>query len=184
MTTTTKLTELQTLILTNAAGREDLSVFPLSDAAETKRQTRSLQSLLTRDLIERMTVTDDTRTWKRDGDTAIGLVLTHAGRAAVDTGSGCALAEPLQEACTADAAASQDPDTSPPPATRSGTKQALVLELLGRAEGATLEQLASATGWLPHTVRASLTGLRKKQHAIDSTKSDDVRTYRLSGAAS
>lgn len=31
--------------------------------------------------------------------------------------------------------------------------------------GASLDELAGATGWLPHTTRAALTGLRKKGHA-------------------
>lgn len=58
-TTTTTLTELQTLILTTASSRDDGSVFPLSDAAEPKRQTRSLQSLISRNLVEHVPVTTD-----------------------------------------------------------------------------------------------------------------------------
>jgi DNA-binding MarR family transcriptional regulator len=42
--------------------------------------------------------------------------------------------------------------------------------LLQREEGATLGELIDATGWLPHTTRAALTGLRKKGHAIEKTK--------------
>src|SRR4051794_19097504 len=41
------------------------------------------------------------------------------------------------------------------------TKKATVAALLGRAEGASIEELMSATGWQPHSVRAALTGLRK-----------------------
>ena len=37
----------------------------------------------------------------------------------------------------------------------------------------------AATGWLPHTTRAALTGLKKKGHAVTSTKTDGARTYRL-----
>jgi hypothetical protein len=33
-------------------------------------------------------------------------------------------------------------------------------------------------GWLPHTTRAALTGLKKKGHTVTSTKADGVRTYR------
>ena len=39
--------------------------------------------------------------------------------------------------------------------------------------------MEAATGWLPHTTRAALTGLKKKGHADTSTKADGVRTYRL-----
>ncbi|WP_245228770.1 DUF3489 domain-containing protein [Pontixanthobacter sp. CEM42] len=55
----------------------------------------------------------------------------------------------------------------------------LVLSMLCRAEGATLDQMVEATGWLPHTTRAALTGLKKKGHVISSEKMDGVRTYHV-----
>jgi len=58
------------------------------------------------------------------------------------------------------------------------TKQDQIASLLLRDEGATLDQMVAATGWLPHTTRAALTGLRKKGYAIDSDKIDGVPTYR------
>lgn len=58
------------------------------------------------------------------------------------------------------------------------TKQDQIASLLLRDEGATLDQMVAATGWLPHTTRAALTGLRKKGYAIDSDKVDGVRTCR------
>ena len=185
-TTTTTLTELQTLILTTAAKREDGSVFPLSNAAEAKRQTRSLQSLISRDLVERVPVTADEQSWKQEDGQAIGLVLARAGREAVDTGSDEQFAaQLLPSSSTSDTASETGAKAAAEsPTLRPGTKQTLVLELLGRAEGATLNQLVSATGWLPHTARAALTGLRKRGHAIDSTKAGDDRTYRVLGAAS
>ena len=54
----------------------------------------------------------------------------------------------------------------------------LILSLLQRKGGASIADLVSATGWLPHTTRAALTGLRKSGYAIDSDKVDGVRTYR------
>ena len=45
---------------------------------------------------------------------------------------------------------------------RSGTKQEAVLALLRRPEGATIAQIADATGWQQHTVRGFLAGLNKK----------------------
>lgn len=65
---------------------------------------------------------------------------------------------------------------SPPPKAKS--KASLLLDLLARPEGATLEQMVAATGWLPHTTRAALTGLKKKCHTVTSTKADGVRIYR------
>lgn len=58
------------------------------------------------------------------------------------------------------------------------TKRDQLAALVIRDEGATLEQMVAATGWLPHTTRAALTGLRKAGYAIDSDKIDGVRTYR------
>ena len=45
---------------------------------------------------------------------------------------------------------------------REGTKQDAVLTMLRRAEGATVAQIAEATGWASHTVRGFLAGLKKK----------------------
>jgi hypothetical protein len=59
-----------------------------------------------------------------------------------------------------------------------------VLALLKRFSGATLEDLVKATGWLPHTARAALTGLKKKGHTIERTKVDDVSRYSITATAS
>jgi hypothetical protein len=69
---------------------------------------------------------------------------------------------------------------------RPGTKQALVAGLLAREQGATLDELIAATGWLPHTARAALTGLRRKGGTLEkSTREDGKTAYRLAspGAA-
>jgi hypothetical protein len=55
-----------------------------------------------------------------------------------------------------------------------------MLGLLQRPEGATLGELISATGWLPHTTRAALTGLRKKGHVVAKDKRDGVTCYKVS----
>ena len=64
-------------------------------------------------------------------------------------------------------------------APRRPSKNDQVVELLRRPEGATLEELTSATGWLPHSARAVLTGLRKKGHAIVREKRGEVTCYRI-----
>lgn len=63
------------------------------------------------------------------------------------------------------------------------TKVDQVLDLLRRPEGATIEQLVAATGWLPHTSRAALSGLKKKGHTLVSEKSDGGRRYKIEGGA-
>jgi Protein of unknown function (DUF3489) len=52
---------------------------------------------------------------------------------------------------------------------------AQVIELLQRDRGATIEELIAATGWLAHTTRAALTGLRKRGYAVSIDRSDDKR---------
>ena len=51
-------------------------------------------------------------------------------------------------------------------APRSGSKLAEVITLLFRESGASIEELTASTGWLPHTTRAALTGLRKRGYAV------------------
>jgi hypothetical protein len=60
-------------------------------------------------------------------------------------------------------------------APRGGSKLAQVIELLHRDHGATIAELIAATGWLAHTTRAALTGLRKRGYAVAIDRSDDNR---------
>ena len=53
---------------------------------------------------------------------------------------------------------------------RPVTKVETILSLVKRANGASLGALEKATGWQPHSIRAALTGLRKKGHAIERDK--------------
>lgn len=75
-------------------------------------------------------------------------------------------------------------DASRPKATVSAapqkapSKQQQLAALVVRDEGATLDQMIAATGWLPHSTRAALTGLKKKGYVISSDKVEGVRTYR------
>jgi hypothetical protein len=65
---------------------------------------------------------------------------------------------------------------------RKGTKTAKILALLGRADGASLQELRKATGWQAHSVRGFLSGALKKKMGlrVDSTKRDSgERVYRL-----
>ena len=52
---------------------------------------------------------------------------------------------------------------------------ARVIALLERDHGATIAELIAATGWLAHTTRAALTGLRKRGYAVAIDRSDDKR---------
>jgi hypothetical protein len=78
------------------------------------------------------------------------------------------------------------PEPTAPPAPvraapyRPGTKRALIVTLLAREQGASLAELIAATGWLPHTTRAALTGLRQSGCAIERHKGPDgTSIYRI-----
>ena len=58
-------------------------------------------------------------------------------------------------------------------------KTAAILTLMTRDGGASVAELIAVTGWLPHTLRAALTGLRKKGHAIDRGKVDGLTRYMI-----
>ena len=62
------------------------------------------------------------------------------------------------------------------PTPRAGTKQAQMIELLERPEGATVEQIATATGWQHHTIRGAISGALKKKLAltVEATRTREV----------
>ncbi|MCT2560220.1 DUF3489 domain-containing protein [Tsuneonella sp. YG55] len=91
--------------------------------------------------------------------------------AASNANNAAAQPEPAQEQANADAS-------------KKPNKTEAVLALLKRTQGTTLDELVEATGWLPHTTRAALTGLKKKGHSIERTKVDGVSRYALAELAS
>ena len=63
------------------------------------------------------------------------------------------------------------------------TKIETILKLLCRPNGAGIAQLQKATGWKPHSVRAALSGLRKKEHNIERSEDPKgVTRYRIEAA--
>ena len=64
-----------------------------------------------------------------------------------------------------------------PPAS---TKRAKLIAMLERPEGASVPEIGQQRGWLPHTVRAAITGLRQTGRAVTRSKdADDRSVYRL-----
>jgi hypothetical protein len=72
-------------------------------------------------------------------------------------------------------------DTAAPRKTRDGTKQAQLIAMLRRKQGATIAQIVEATGWRSHTVRGAFAGALKRKLglAVSSEKIGDERVYRL-----
>lgn len=84
---------------------------------------------------------------------------------------------PNEQSDIAAAAKPQDP------AAPRQSKIATVIAMLQRADGATLGEIVQTTGWLPHSARAALTGLKKKGHTIERFKRGDVTCYRIAEPA-
>lgn len=62
---------------------------------------------------------------------------------------------------------------------RSPTKVDQLLEMLKTPHGVSIEELSNNFGWLQHTTRAALTGLRKKGHTVVRGKEGSVTVYRI-----
>ncbi len=186
-----KLTDTQMIILTVAAQRDDGSIHPLPKTLKGGAVTKVTGALLRRGLIAEAP--------RRNG-AAIGetnFAITAEGALAINV-------EPAECPHLADTAADGGQETEPaapapakakkaatgrdgakgPVKLRTGTKQALVVEMLRRPEGATVDQIMEATGWQRHTVRGAFAGALKKKLglAVTSEKVEDRgRVYRIAG---
>lgn len=161
-----KLTDTHTLLLAHAAQRDSGSLFPLPEAlAGTARTIKAIASLLRQGLVAEQETSVASEIARQDDDRHVGVFITPAGLTVINASDG-------NGAVVSDAAS--DTDAATP-----RTKVSTVVALLERDEGATLPDLIAATGWLPHTTRAALTGLRKKGHAIERTHSNELTCYRI-----
>jgi len=109
--------------------------------------------------------------------------VTDAGRAALGDDGAAVSADPAMEAAVASAEASVAANDVPrAPRTREHSKQAEVLRMLRRPEGATISQICVSTGWQAHTVRGTFAGAFKKKLGLVLT-SEKVegaeRVYRV-----
>lgn len=97
------------------------------------------------------------------------------------------LDDPELEADVATAEASwQKAAKDKPVRTRADSKQALVIGLLQRPEGAKIAQIMEATGWQQHTVRGTLAGTLKKRLGLTITSAKEAsgqRVYRIESAS-
>jgi hypothetical protein len=187
----TKLSDTQAVILSAAAQRDDGAVLPLPETLRIKGGAvdKVLGSLKAKGLIDQLgTPRGDnppplriTRAGleaigvepeDRGSDTALPEADTAptsaeagaqpVGTPAPATGADSAAA-PAKRRARAKAAKPGKAAPAEKPTPRAGTKQALMIELLKRPEGATVEQIAEATGWQKHTIRGAISGALKKK---------------------
>jgi len=78
------------------------------------------------------------------------------------------------------------PDPEPQPDPKRPSKQDVVIAMLRQPEGATVDEVASVTGWQGHTVRGVFSGTLKKKLRLTlaSAKEERGRVYRIAEPAS
>jgi hypothetical protein len=147
----TKFTRVQAQLLTQAAATEGFI-----PPANTSRTT--ITSLIRRGMLISLP----------GADGPSRLIITQAARAAIG-----AAAAPSANV------GADEPDS--PPMGKAETKTGLVVALLSRAEGVTIEELMRATGWQAHSLRGAISGSIKTGMGLDvvSQKIDGQRVYRV-----
>jgi hypothetical protein len=189
----TKLTDTQRIILSAASQRTDHLALPLPKSLKGGAVIKVIRPLIEKGLLEEVDANRKLNdpVWRETGDGhGVTLIITDTGLEAIgvepDTAPQAATrGEETDEAPAAHGEGSGQPAPATAPRerkTREGTKQALVIEMLRRPEGASIAEIVEATNWASHTTRGFLAGSIKKKlgMAIESTKDDARgRIYRL-----
>ena len=165
----TTLTDTQSIILSAAAQRADHIALPLPTNLRGGAATKVVGTMLAKGLLEEVDADLRKREliWRETGDGhGVTLVATDAGLDAIgiehEAGPANAVAlDALTDEPAAQAAVTVAAPTSRAP--REGTKQAALIDMLSRPEGATLDELATALEWAPHTCRGAMSGALKKR---------------------
>jgi hypothetical protein len=166
-----KLTDTQLIVLSKAAARDD-GIATIPEGLNKAAASKVAASLVSHKLMREVRSKPEMPVWREDEDgRGTSLIITREGRDAIGVEDN--ENDSLKEATRAkqrrrgvgQQSSSQHRLTNLDEP-RSGSKQALIIKMLSRKSGATLEALVEATGWLPHTARAALTGLRKRGYTV------------------
>ncbi len=192
-----KLNDTQ-LVLLSAASQRDDHCLVRAEGPKRAQAQRAVAKLLEAGLLKEIRAKAGAPIWRRDEETGqtYALKLTAAGAKAIAVDDATASESMGEQRANHPISVNPKPEpvsdpagidrpnsnvASTPTSPRGGTKIAQVIELLQRGDGATLAELVSATGWLPHTTRAALTGLRKRGYAVGIDRADKARgsVYRI-----
>ena len=188
-----QLSDSQLVVLTAACQRPDRCVFPITARLKGNAVGNVLKSLHNKGLIKEIHAKRDDTVWRHDEERGrVTLVATPAAFAALgidpqDAGEDAETnaadrrpadleAEPKQRP---KAPRTKEPKT---PRTRDGSKQARLIAMLRRAKGATIDEIAEALSWQPHTVRGAIAGALKKKLGLQVASEQDEkrgRVYRI-----
>ena len=171
----TKLTETQTIILTAGAQRPDNIALPLPKGLAGAAAKMAVTKMIERGWLQEVdaNLRRNEPLWRETGDGhGTTLVVTEAGLLAI--GIEPVVASAVAKAREAKpkpgpALPSATVETPKPVAIRAGTKQAQIIAMLKRFEGATITEMVEATSWQAHTVRGSISGALKKKLALPIT---------------
>jgi len=166
-----KLPDTQSIILSRAATRPGNLAMPLPEGLHGAAAKKAVTAMITRGWLEEVDADLRKREplWRETGDGhGTTLIATAAGLEAIGI-------EPVvAKATSAPRKAKPQPDgkTAITVATRAGTKQAQIIALLQRPEGASIAEIVEATTWQAHTARGAISGVLKKKlgYAITSVK--------------
>lgn len=168
----TRLNNRQIALLSHAASRPQGNVLPLPEDMQMKGGglAQMLKALERRGLVRRQG--DDVWAITRDGRATVADE--------VDNDKNSKQEDRVSPVATEDLDAG-DAETDKTPRFRPATRQAQLLALLQREEGADIDEMVQLTGWQPHSVRAVLTGFRKRGVVVNRTKEGNgVNVYRAS----
>jgi hypothetical protein len=175
-----KLTDTQLALLSMAAARDDgAATLPdhLGKAAAFKLGSILVAGKLMREIRSKPGMP----VWRQnDQERNVSLVITKAGRVAlgIEQEEGQQPASKVIGNHTPASTNKSGARSSP----RSGSKQARVITLLSTRSGASIVSISEEMGWLSHTTRAVLTGLRKRGYGISRISDDDGKSrYRIDG---
>ena len=172
----TKLSDAQRVILSAASQRTDRLALPLPKSLKGGAAHKVVNALIDKGLLKEVKANRKLNdpVWREtDEGRLVTLLVTDAGLAAIG----------IEVEHQKTQAQKSGPKTIPTERKiREGTKQALVIEMLRRPEGATIAEIVEATFWASHTTRGFLAGaLKKKLGLVIESYKDDVRgrTYRV-----